>query len=87
MNNDRYDVIEDENFEPGSHQQVLRNYLGIKDKQTIEVLEEQELERTGLQMIDLYDKIIDSIHRIFVISILYGLQESIHFQESTERPI
>lgn len=53
---DRYAVSEDEDYEPGSNQMVLKNYLGIKDKHTIEILEEQELERTGMAMTELYDK-------------------------------
>jgi cell filamentation protein len=56
MNSDRYDVAEDEDYEPNSNSQVLKNYLGIKEKQTMEVLEEQELERTGIEMIELYDE-------------------------------
>ena len=53
MNNDRYYVSENEDYEPGSDQ-VLKNDLGINVKQVIEALEERELERTGIQMIELY---------------------------------
>lgn len=42
----RISVQNDENFEPGSNHQVLKNYLGIKSKNNVETLEEQELERT-----------------------------------------
>lgn len=45
----RYNIAEDENFEPESDNQVLKNYLGIKNKQVIEALEEKELSRTGLE--------------------------------------
>lgn len=55
MNNDRYYVSENEDYEPDSDQ-VLKNDLGIKDRQVIEALEERELERTGIQMIELYSE-------------------------------
>jgi len=52
----RYSVPENEDFEPGSHEQVLRNLLGIKDKETIEHAEETELVRVGLELMELYSK-------------------------------
>lgn len=54
--NNRYFVPEDENFEPGSNGQVLKNLLGIKDKEEIEYAEETELERVGLELIRLYSE-------------------------------
>ena len=45
----RYSVPTDEDFEPGSNDEVLKNYLGIKSKEDMEALEEQELERTELE--------------------------------------
>jgi len=56
MSNDRYIVAEDENYEPGSNHEVLKNFLKIKDLQTIEILEEEELKRTGIELTELYDK-------------------------------
>ncbi|MDI1352605.1 MAG: cell filamentation protein Fic, partial [bacterium] len=47
MPHDRYTVPSDEDYEPDSNEQVLKNLLGIKDKQTIEALETEELERTS----------------------------------------
>ena len=42
MMQDRYIVSKDEDFELGSNE-VLKNFLGIKDRKTIERLEAQEL--------------------------------------------
>ncbi len=56
MVNDRYAVAENEGYEPESNQLVLKNFLAIKDIQTIEILEEQELKRTGIELTELYDK-------------------------------
>lgn len=52
----RYLVPETEDFEPGSNGLVLRNLLGIKDKTTIEYIEAKELERVGLELIELYSQ-------------------------------
>lgn len=54
--NNRYSVPESEDFEPGSRDQVLKNLLGIKDKETIEHVEETELVRVGLELMELYSK-------------------------------
>lgn len=48
--NNRYSVPEDEDYEPGSDNEVLKNLLGIKDKETMEQVEEIELERTGNEL-------------------------------------
>lgn len=53
---DRYHVPEEEDYEPGSNGRVLKNLLGIKDPNIIEALEEQELIRTGLDLVRLYDE-------------------------------
>lgn len=55
MSHGRYTVPGNEDYEPNSNNEVLKNLLGIKQKSVIEVLEEQELERTGNQLIDIYD--------------------------------
>jgi cell filamentation protein len=56
MVNDRYAVAENEDYEPESNQLVLKNFLAIKDSQTIEILEERELKRTGIELTELYNK-------------------------------
>lgn len=58
-NSGRYAVPTDEDFESGSDNEVLKNYLGIKSKEEMEALEEQELERTELELL----KIFDEAHR------------------------
>jgi cell filamentation protein len=50
----RYSVPEDEDYEPGSGNEVLKNLLGIKNKETMEQVEETELERTGEVLPDIY---------------------------------
>lgn len=55
----RYSVPTDEGFEPDSNGEVLKNYLGIKSKEEMEALEEQELERAELELL----KIFDEAHR------------------------
>lgn len=42
-NSDRYIVPSDEDFEPDSNQEVLKNFLNIKSKADMEILEEKEL--------------------------------------------
>lgn len=54
VEDNRYSVPEDEDYEPGSNNEVLRNLLEIKDKDTMEQVEETELERTGDVLPDLY---------------------------------
>ncbi len=55
-NTNRYTVPAGEASEPGSNNQVLKNYLGIKNKKEIELLEKQELERTELEVFSIFDK-------------------------------
>lgn len=55
-NPNRYIVPSDEDFEPGSNGQVLKNYLGITDKEKMDLIEGQELKRTQFEVIDLFDK-------------------------------
>lgn len=50
----RYSVPEQEDYEPGSNNEVLKNLLKIKDKGTIELVEETELERVGMELPELY---------------------------------
>lgn len=55
-NASRYSVPTDEDYEPASNNEVLKNYLGITCKNDIEALEEQELERTELELLKIFDK-------------------------------
>lgn len=52
----RYTVPEDENFEPQTDETVLKNFLGIKLKEQIEKIEEQELQRTELELLNLFSE-------------------------------
>jgi cell filamentation protein len=52
----RYTVHPDEDYEPGSNNQVLKNYLQIKSTEAIESLEAQELKRSELEIIRLFGK-------------------------------
>jgi cell filamentation protein len=52
-NSGRYQVPSNEDYQPGSNDEVLKNYLGITSKVEIEVLEEQELNRTILELEEL----------------------------------
>ena len=56
MNNNRYKVPNDEGFEPGSDDTVLKNFLGITSIDTIESIEEQELLRAELELINIFDE-------------------------------
>lgn len=74
--NDRYAVPENEDFEPGSDNQVLRNLLAVKDKDVIEQLEEQELSRVSREVIQIYNqnhqflaKDICNLHELWLINI------------------
>jgi cell filamentation protein len=53
-NSGRYAVPSDEDFEPGSDGEVLKNNLGIKLKEDMEALEEQELGRTELELLKIF---------------------------------
>jgi len=54
-NSNKYSVPENEGFQPGSNDNVLKNYLAITDSRTIEQIEAQELERTELEIFKLFD--------------------------------
>jgi cell filamentation protein len=54
-NSGRYCVPTDEDFEPDSNNEVLKNYLSIKSNDQIAVLEEQELKRTELELVKIFD--------------------------------
>lgn len=51
-----YRVPTDEDFEPDSKDEVLKNYLGIKTSEEMGALEEQELERTELELLEIFDE-------------------------------
>ncbi|WP_419421416.1 Fic/DOC family protein (plasmid) [Legionella sp. D16C41] len=52
----RYAVPEDENFEPGAEEGILKNFLKIKLKDKIEIIEEQELQRTELELLEIFNE-------------------------------
>lgn len=52
----RYNVSKTEDFEPGSNEQVLKNFLGIQSKDTMDQLEAQELKRTELLALEMYNE-------------------------------
>src|SRR5689334_6794252 len=54
-NTGRYCVHSDEDFEPNSNNEVLKNYLCIKTNDQISALEEQELKRTELELLTIFD--------------------------------
>ena len=56
MNSNRYAVPENEDYEPGSDNTVLKNLLGIKNRDAIEQLEAAQLIRVGLDLVELYDE-------------------------------
>lgn len=55
-NNSRYTVSSDEDYEPNSNNQVLKNYLNVKSTETIEALETQELMRAELESFRYFDE-------------------------------
>lgn len=55
MKDNQYIVPINEDFEPDSNNEVLKNYLNIKTKEKIELVEKQELERTELELIKIFD--------------------------------
>lgn len=55
-NYDRYIVPTDEDYEPHSNNQVLKNYLNAISKEEIENLEARELERTEIELLHIFDE-------------------------------
>lgn len=55
-NSGRYSVSKDEGYEPGSNEQVLKNYLGIQSKDIIDQVEARELKRAELEIIGIFDE-------------------------------
>lgn len=52
----KYVVPANEDCEPDSQNLVLKNHLNITDKKTIEQAEAQELMRTELELINIFDE-------------------------------
>lgn len=52
----RYSVPTNEDYEPGSNNEVLKNLLGATSKEGIENLEMRELERTEIELINIYNE-------------------------------
>jgi len=50
----RYAVPADEDYEPGSNNEVLKNYLSIKSQSDMEVMETKELERAEEDVSELF---------------------------------
>ena len=74
----RYSVSADEDYEPGSNNQVLKNKLGIKYSDQMEAQKESELERAELELFELFDEnhqftAIDicNIHQLWLGDIYY----------------
>lgn len=55
-NSNRYTAPSEENYEPDSNDEVLKNYLGIKSSDIIDQLEARELKRAELETIDIFDE-------------------------------
>lgn len=55
-NSGRYSVPSDEDFEIDSNNEVIKNYLGIKSKEIIEKVEQEELKRAELELLDIYNE-------------------------------
>jgi cell filamentation protein len=53
---DRYSVSADEGYEPGSKDEVLKNFIGVKDKNIIEQLEARELMRAEQEIFSKYEQ-------------------------------
>lgn len=56
QNSNRYSVPDDENYEPEAEAGVLRNFLNVKTKEKIEIIEEQQLQRTELELLEIFDE-------------------------------
>jgi len=54
-NSNSYCVPTDEDFEPNSNNEVVKNYLNIKSAEAMGAVEEQELERAELELLKLFD--------------------------------
>jgi cell filamentation protein len=66
----RYSVPEDENYEPESNDEVLKNYLSIKTKNEMDNIEAQELQRTETEVIEIFDQ-----HYIFTAEDICNIHE------------
>ncbi len=51
----RYSVPSDEDYEPGSNDEVLKNFLNIHSKEIMSEIEQRELGRTELELFQIYD--------------------------------
>ncbi len=52
----RYSVPTDEDFEPGSNNEVVKNFLEIKSKEIMDEIEQSELKRTEIELLNIYGK-------------------------------
>jgi len=77
-NTNRYAVSEKEDYEPGSDDQVLKNRLAVKSKVMMDQIEAQELKRTELKVMEIFDENhrftsgdICEIHRLWLEDIYF----------------
>lgn len=52
----RYTVPSDEDFEPDSNNEVLKNYLSIKSLKIMEAVEKEELSRTETRALEIFNE-------------------------------
>lgn len=52
----RYSIPAEEDFESDADAGVLKNFLGIKSKNELEVIEEQQLQKTELELVEIFDE-------------------------------
>src|SRR3990167_10704570 len=50
----RYSIPSDEDYEPDSNNEVIKNYLAIKSKAIMDEIEQRELKRTELELMSFY---------------------------------
>jgi cell filamentation protein len=50
----RYSVPTDEDFEPNSNHEVIKNFLGITSREIMEEVEQSELKRTEIELLNIY---------------------------------
>jgi cell filamentation protein len=53
---DRYFISTDEAYEPGSNDEVLKNFIGVKEKNIIEQLEARELMKAEQEIFSMYEQ-------------------------------
>ena len=72
-NTGRYSVSSDEDMEPGSDGTVLKNYLGIRSKDEIEAVEEQELRRAELRALQVFTQMVEVTQKVLSLKMLQSV--------------